>query len=280
MVTRVLAVLSVIGLIALSGCGESTPAPSGGGSTQAPAKPAETPKKDKKAGAAAAAYDPVKATGSIKGVASFDGEAPKAKQIDISSSKDCSALHKEPMLKEDIVVKDGKVQNVVVYVKAVDGANPEDKWTFTTPTSSKSIDQKGCRYEPHIVTVEIDQPLDITTSDDFPHNIHKLAKDNPEFNESQQKAGMKTTKKFANAEMACEIVCNIHNWMKAYLFVFPHPFYAVTKEDGSFEIKGLPAGEYEVVAWHESDKVAAPVSQKIKVGDGESKEANFSFKAK
>ena len=280
MVTRVLAVLSVISLIALSGCGESTPAPSGGGTTTGPAKAPDAPKKEPKKGGAAAAYDASKAKGSIKGVASFEGEAPKAKQIDISSSKDCSALHKEPMLKEDVAVKDGKVQNVVVYVKTVDGSAPEDKWTFEAPSTPASIDQKGCRYEPHIVALQVDQPLDITTSDDFPHNIHKLAKDNPEFNESQQKAGMKSTKKFSNAEMGCEIVCNIHNWMKAYLFVFPHPFYAVTKEDGSFEIKGLPAGEYEVVAWHESDKVAAPASQKIKVGDGESKEANFAFKAK
>lgn len=279
MVTRVFALFSILAMIALSGCGDSTPPPSTG-TTTGGAKTDAAPKPKKSGGAAA--YDPAKATGTIKGVASFDGAAPKPKEIDISSSADCKAKHTEPMLKEEFAINAGKVQNVVVYVKSVDGANPEDKWTFEAPSAKVTIDQAGCQYKPHVLALQVDQALTITTSDDFPHNIHKLAGENAEFNESQQKKGMTAEKKFSNPEYGDKvgkIVCNIHNWMSAYMHVFPHPFFAVTKEDGTFEIK-VPAGKYEVVAWHESDKVAVPAAQTITVGDGESKDANFTFKAK
>src|SRR5439155_1496541 len=128
------ALFSILSLIALSGCGDSTPAPtgSGTGSTTAPAKAEQ---KKPKAGATTP-YDPAKATGSIKGVATFEGKAPTAKEIDVSGVKACADLHKEPMLEEDFLVKDGKFQNVLVYVKSVDGVSPEDKWEFTAPKTS------------------------------------------------------------------------------------------------------------------------------------------------
>jgi hypothetical protein len=282
MVTRLFALLSLLAMVALTGCGDSAPPPSTPSSSSGGPAKTDTPKAAPKKASGGAAYDAAKATGTIKGVASFEGTAPKAKEIDISSSADCKAKHTEPMMKEDVLVKDGKVQNAVVYVKSVDGVNPEDKWSFEAPAAEVKIDQVGCRYEPHIVALQVDQPLLITTSDDFPHNIHKLAGENAEFNESQQKAGMKATKKFSNPEFgdkSAKIVCNIHNWMAASLHVFPHPFFAVTKADGTYEFK-VPAGEYEVVVWHESDKVAVPAAQKVKVGDAESKEVNFAIKAK
>lgn len=282
MISRASALLSILCLLLQSGCGESSSRNSSG-STGSPTAPVKGEQKKTAKAAATTPYNQAKATASIKGVASLEGIPPKGKEIDISSSADCKAKHTKPMMKEDIVVTDGKVENVLVYVKSVDGQSPEEKWSFETPTKDATIDQNGCQYIPHVVAVMVDQPLVITTSDDLPHNIHKLASDNPEFNESQQKAGMKTIKKFANSEFGekcAKIVCNIHNWMSATLHVFPHTFFSVTKADGTYEIKGLPAGEYEVATWHESDKVAVPASQKVKIADGETKGLNFSFKIK
>src|SRR5262249_37019998 len=133
--------------------------------------------------------------------------------------------------------------------------------------------------------VQVNQPVDIISSDDLAHNIHYTPGQNKEFNESQQKAGSKKEVTFPEPEYdggdlkPAKIVCNIHAWMGAYLAVFPHAFFAVTKDDGTFEIK-VPAGEYEVAVWHESDKVAPADAAKVKVGDGESKTQDFTLKVK
>jgi plastocyanin len=228
-------------------------------------------------------FDAAKATGSIKGTVTLDGTAPKMKKIDMSGTAQCAALHKDAVTKEEVLVKDGKIANVVVYVKTVNGKKPEEVWAFDVPTTHASIDQKGCMYTPHILAVQANQPVDIVSSDDLAHNIHYVPGENKEFNESQQKAGSKKEVTFPEPEIGANIVCNIHAWMKAYLCVFPHALFAVTKEDGSFEIK-VPAGEYEVAVWQESandtGKLAPADPVKIKVADGEAKTQDFKLKAK
>ena len=229
-------------------------------------------------------YDPAKGTATIKGTVTLDGAAPKIKKIDLSGTPACAAMHNDPVMKEDIVAKDGKVANAIVYVKTVDGKKVEDVWSFDPPTAHATIDQKGCTYIPHILAVQVGQPVDIISSDDLAHNIHYLAGENKEFNESQQKAGSKKEVAFPEKEIGAKIVCNIHSWMKAYLSVFPHPFFAVTKEDGSYELSKLPPGEYELAVWHESaddqGKLAPPDAVKIKVADKDSKTQDFKLKVK
>jgi hypothetical protein len=131
--------------------------------------------------------------------------------------------------------------------------------------------------------VQVNQPVDIISSDDLAHNIHYVPGENKEFNESQQTAGSKKEVKFPEPELGGKIVCNIHAWMKAYLNVFTHPFFAVTKEDGSYEIK-VPPGEYEVAVWQENanddGKLAPADAVKVKVADKESKDQDFKLKVK
>jgi len=261
------AVLAAFSLMVLMGCGGGdAPAPtkSGGGGAATTA-----PKTEKKSSSKKEA-PPAGAKGSVKGVVSFDGEAPKRKQIDVAGDKFCAAKHEsDPLLTEEVVVKDGKLANVIVYVKS--GA---DKWEFPTPTEAVKIDQHGCHYIPHVLAMMAGQSLDIVNSDETTHNIHGMGKENPEFNIGQPPA-KKDSKKLESAELPYNVGCDVHKWMNAKIGVFDNPFFAVTGEDGAFELKGLPDGEYEVEAWHE--KLPAQ-SGKVTIKDGAAASQNFTFK--
>ncbi len=282
MLKRVCALISVLTFVVLVGCGapETTPTttPTSGGGDKKPEVKKDTPKKG---GATAEKFPADKATGSIKGVVTLEGEAPKMNKIDMSGAASCAALHKDAVTKEDVVSKDGKLANVVVYVTTVNGKAIADTWSFDPATEEVTLDQKGCQYIPHVLAVTTDQPVNVQSDDDLAHNIHYIG-NNPEFNESQQKAGSKKAVKFSEPDEHAAIACNIHGWMKAYLWVFPHKLFAVTKEDGSYEIKGVPAGDYEVAVWQESEgaKLTKLDPVKVKVGDKEAKEQNFTYKVK
>ena len=104
------------------------------------------------------------------------------------------------------------------------------------------LDQKGCQYVPHVLAVMVGQPIIVKNSDPFLHNVHSLAIDNPAFNFGQPNKStpaarsppMKVAERF-------KIKCDVHPWMSAYVNVFEHPYFAVTKEDGTFAIPGQPA---------------------------------------
>ncbi len=120
------------------------------------------------------------------------------------------------------------------------------------------------------------QNIDIKNSDPVLHNIKAVPKTNRGFNISQPTAGMVSKRKFDRPEQMVPLECNVHSWMHANVGVMSHPFFATTSEDGKFEIKGLPAGTYEIEAWHEK---LGPKTMSVTVGDGETKTADFSFGA-
>lgn len=221
------------------------------------------------------AFPKDKATASIKGTVSFEGTAPKRMELDTTGDPKCAAHRKDALLREDVIITDGKLKNVIVYVKK--GA---EMWTFATPPESKTIDQLGCQYIPHVFGIMINQSLIIKNSDDLAHNVHAVPTINQEFNESQPKPG-EITKKFSEPELPVKINCDIHKWMSAVAGVFSHPFYAVTADDGSFEIKGLPPGQYEIEAWHESSKkLNGPHAVTVTLADKEAKVQDFKFALK
>jgi hypothetical protein len=102
-----------------------------------------------------------------------------------------------------------------------------------------------------VLGIQVGQNLEIRNSDPVLHNIKSKATKNRPFNISQPTAGMKTNRTFSAAEVMVALECNVHGWMNASLGVLPHPFFAVTDNNGSFAIKGLPAGTYTLEAWHE-----------------------------
>jgi plastocyanin len=146
-----------------------------------------------------------------------------------------------------LVSAEGGLKNVFVYLNA-----SFDDYAFDPPTEAVTMDQKGCNYAPRVFGVRVGQSIEILNSDATPHNVHALPMHNQEFNESQTRAGMRMTKVFTTPEVMVRFKCDFHGWMAAHVGVVSHPFFAVTGEDGTFELKGLPPGTYTLEAWHET----------------------------
>jgi hypothetical protein len=217
-----------------------------------------------------AAIDPA-TVGTINGTILFEGTPPAAEKINMSADPQCAAMHSDAAMTEQAVVKDGKLEWVFVYVK--DGLGNR---VFPTPTEAVTIDQKGCQYHPHVLGVMVNQPLEILNSDETLHNIHAQPKNSDQFNIGMPLKDMKQTKKFPAAEVMVPVKCDVHPWMSSYIGVLPHPYYAVSGEDGTFSIKGLPPGTYTLEAWHEK---FGTQTQQVVLGPSETKTADFTFKA-
>jgi plastocyanin len=224
--------------------------------------------KDGKEGAAAPAAPLWKASGNegnVTGVINFTGAVPAAKKLDMSSDSKCEGVN----FLDDAVVKDGKLQNVFIFVKS---GLPQA--SFETPTGAVTLDQRGCKYTPRVLGIRAGQPLEIINSDQTNHNIHTLPRVNREFDGSQLAGQGPITRKFAKPEAVFPVKCNQHSWMRAYIAVLEHPFFAVSDTNGAFTIKGLPPGEYEIEAWHE--RYGAKTS-KIKVAEKADAKVDFTF---
>jgi uncharacterized membrane protein/plastocyanin len=215
----------------------------GAGETTTPGgPPAET------AGPAPAPTPPIDAAtaATLRGVVRFEGKPPARKELKMGATPACAAMHPKPALSEDAVVADGKLANAFVWVKAgLEG------YQFPPPASRVVIDQVGCIYRPHVVGVQVGQPLVFLNSDETYHNVHLVPAKNPGANVPMAGAGIEKTFRFKRVEVMIPTQCDAHGWMAASVGVVPHPFFRVTGVDGAFEMKGLPPGRYTLEAWHE-----------------------------
>ena len=208
----------------------------------------------------------------VKGKIVFEGEAPVPKQVSVKGNPECSVLHAGGMVQsEELVVNNGALQNVFVYVKE----GLED-YSFTAPQEAVTIENKTCMYVPHVTGVMFGQPVNFLNQDSTLHNIHSYPKASKAFNLGLPLVGMKQTKKFDAPEIMVPLKCDVHPWMLGYIGVVSNPYFAVSDASGQFELKNLPPGEYTIEAWHE--KLGAQ-SQKIKIEPQESKEIEFKFTA-
>ena len=117
----------------------------------------------------------------------------------------------------------------------------------------------------------------MSNSDETLHNIHPRPVVNTGFNVGQPRKGMETDKKFDKAETIFPVSCDVHPWMRSYISVFDHPFFTTTKEDGSFEIPGVPPGEYEIEAQHPTLKILTGKAV-VKAGAAGNVEITFTLK--
>ena len=164
----------------------------------------------------------------------------------------------------------GDLQNVIVFVSEGLGDR-----TFDAPTQPVVVEQKGCMYQPHVLAVRANQPLQVVNDDPTSHNIHPMPANNREWNKAEP-PGSQLEESFAREEIAIPVKCNVHPWMHGYIAVFKHPYFAVTGKDGSFDLSNLPPGTYTIKAWHEK---LGTSTQTVTIGANETKEINFVFKA-
>jgi serine/threonine protein kinase/plastocyanin len=222
-------------------------------------------------------YTPTGNEGTVSGTVSYRGLAPEPKKIDTAADQACT-LKNPNLTTEEWVVRDGKLANTFVYIKdGIANGQKISEYTWPVPTTSALLDQNGCHYKPHVLGVMVNQEISITNSDPTTHNVHFTPKNNPDWNQSQLNGAAPMTHKLNYAEVLVPVKCNQHPWMKSYIAVLKHPFFAVTSEDGRFTIKGVPPGTYTVAAWHEGGTNGTEKVVQVTVSANGAATANFSF---
>ena len=207
----------------------------------------------------------------------FSGAAPAAAQIPMTADPVCASANPDAHA-EDIVVNGDKLQNVLVYIKEGKVADKNfTSYSFPAASQPAELDQKACHYVPHVMAVQVNQTFNVVNSDQTPHNVNVDAKLNDKFNQGQPPGSPAITKQFKRAETVIPVKCNQHPWMRAYVAVLPHPFFAISDASGKFEIKGVPAGTYTLTAWHE--KYPQGITQTVTVAPGAAATTDFSFTA-
>ena len=212
--------------------------------------------------------------GTVTGTVTYDGKVPNLKPIGMDADPVCASKHKEPVPSQ--VLELGKSGNTMgnILVRVTSGL-PAGK-TYPPPKDPVVMDQNGCIYQPHVFVIQQGQALKVLNSDGILHNVHALPKVNSQFNMAMPASRKEAEAVFDKPEDPFQIKCDVHPWMTAYTMVVTNPFYFVTKDDGKFTISNLPAGTYEIEAWHE--KLGKKV-EKVTVGDSDTKNVDFKFSA-
>jgi hypothetical protein len=208
------------------------------------------------------------ATASILGKVSFEGEVPKPIKLQTSADSAC----KKELFTEDTKVKDGGLENVIIYVNsgsAVDGKS------FAPPSTPVELNQVDCHYTPHALVVQVGQKLAIKNSDMTLHNIHAFSVVNKQFNIGQPVQNTVSEQVFDKKEILVPMKCDVHKWMQAFIAVIDNPYGTVSTEGGKYELK-LPAGKFEIVAVHEK---YGKQTTTVEVKDGDKTTLDFKFKA-
>lgn len=208
----------------------------------------------------------------ISGTIRFTGTKPVAARIDMDQDADCARLHQNAPVPDEAVVvnRNGTVRNVFVYLKkGLEGKR------FAPPEEAVVIDQKGCWFQPRVLGLQTGQLLKVTNSDPVTHNIHPLAQVNREWNHSQAPEEAPFTRRFVSPEVMVRVKCNVHRWMRAWIGVLDHPYFAVTGPDGKFELRHVPPGTYTLAAWQET---MGTQEQAVTVSASGQVSATFSFK--
>jgi len=202
---------------------------------------------------ASATGSPAQEWGSLTGRLVVDGKVGDPAAISVNKDPEYCGQHK--LVEETVVVgKEGGLTNAFVYLYLKRGqtvsVHPDLE---SIPTEPAVLDNKGCRFEPHALLVRMGQPFEVHNSDPgIGHNTNATFFANLPFNEMVSNDSP-ITKTFEKTETyPASFSCNVHTWMKAYVLIRNNPYMAITGEDGSFEIKNIPAGEHEFIFWHES----------------------------
>ena len=202
-----------------------------------------------------------KKEGSLIGNVKYQGKVPKPKLLKMDADPVCGSSHEGRVSSESFIVDENmNLKNVLIWFKEVD----YDETIEKTPAI---IDQKGCIYNPHVIGVMKDQKVIIKNSDATLHNIHSMPEKNKQFNFAMPKVVKEKETSFTTVEDPFYIKCDVHPWMKSWVLVQNHPYFAVTDENGNYKIDNIPPGTYEVIAWQEKFKMKRSITKTIEIKD-------------
>ena len=191
----------------------------------------------------------------IKGTVVLKGTAPEPAKLAVTIDQYVCGKEKNA---EDLILSPQRgIRNAVVWLE-----NPPPGPTAEAPPPATAVDQRECMFTPRVVVVAAGGRIDFLNSDRLLHNLHSTPSANPPFNRTQPK-GRTIAITFPHAEIV-RVSCDLHSWMRGWVVVADHPFYAVTDADGQFALKGLPPGRYTVRVWQER---LGTMSREITVGD-------------
>ena len=210
--------------------------------------------------------------GSLSGTVTLVGPLPDSKPIDMSASPACMQANLTTVVAPTVVTGEkGALANVVVYIKTGLG-----NYRYDSPSDTAVLAQKNCMYEPHVLALMTGQPFAVENNDPTMHNVHPMPNHNRQWSNSQPAGSAPLKQTFANPEFAMPVLCNVHPWMRAFVFAFEHPYFAVTSETGTFALKNVPPGTYTIEAWHESHPAQ---DQAVTVGPKQAKAVAFTFQS-
>jgi Carboxypeptidase regulatory-like domain len=211
---------------------------------------------------------PPEARGEIRGTVTYEGTLPKFKPLNMVNEPSCANHYTAPVFPENVVAgPDNALSNVVVYISA--GGEEE-----SAPAQPIKLNQRGCRYIPHVLAVATNQEIWVQNDDSVAHTVHPMARINTELNRSQPPGTPPMVIKYDKPEII-RVKCELHPWMRGVFVVLKNPHYSVSDESGGFAMPDLPPGKYTVKAWHEQ---FGEQSQVVSIGGGETKELHFVFK--
>lgn len=183
---------------------------------------------------------PTGATGSLQYVGNFEGEQPERPEADASGNPECGV---DSVKSQEIVVNDNQTLRDVV-ISVADGPSG-----LEAPAEKVVIDQKNCRYRPHVITAKTNQTVEITDSDPSMHNVRATRNGKQLFNLTTFEGDRKEVTFEKSGYVRLE--CDIHPWMKAWVYVTKHGQAEVTGSDGEAKLENLPTGDYTLETWHE-----------------------------
>jgi len=205
--------------------------------------------------------------GSVHGTVRFRGTPPGAPRISRGSFAGCGKT--PPRAGAILLSPDGAVAEAFVWVKR--GIPDGD---YPIPADPVVVDQRGCEFVPRVAGLRAGQPVAFRNGDQTLHNVHAVGSGSNRFNFGMPLTGMEVKRQLTEPQVMVTIACDVHPWMRAYLGVVRHPFFAVTGKGGSYALTGLPAGTYVIEAWQE---VAGRVEQTVTVADGEQRSLDLTF---
>ena len=263
----IVTMLAVFGVIGVSGCKKEEPPPPP--PAAAPAGPQPPAGADGAARPAVAPIpEPARGSSAIKGSVKLEGKRPEVKMIKRETDPFCA---RKQMTEEEIIVsKDGLLKNVLVRIsKGMTG-------NYDPPMTNATLDQSECMYRPRVQGIMAGQSLLIRNSDQTLHNVHSYKGASTIFNQAQVPGLPPMAKKFSEVGDVIKFKCDVHPWMTGYVAIMNHPFFAVTGDDGTFNIAKVPAGKYTLEAWHE--RLGSKTAE-ISVTTDKPTETTFSFTA-